>query len=76
MKKIEARVVDSHNLHLSKAIGLKKGANIEIQITPFRNAAVADKKNGLLSSLKKIKIKGPVDFASKIDAYTYGASNE
>jgi CxxC motif-containing protein len=76
MKTIQARVVDSLNLRLSRSIGLKRGANVNVQITPAKKTIPSDKKIGLLTSLKKIKIKGPVDFSRNVDAFTYGAVNE
>jgi hypothetical protein len=76
MKATTARVIDSHNLHLSRSIGLKRGVMVEVQIAPARKTTRADKNDGLLPSLKKIRIKGPVDFSRNVDAYTYGAANE
>jgi len=41
------------------------------QSAPAKKTTSADKKGGLLTSLKKIRIKGPVDFSRSVGSYTY-----
>jgi len=69
MKTLSAKVTGRHQLELSETIPFRKGTTVNVRVTAAKRGA-GDRS--LLSVLRKIRIKGPVDFSKNVHAYASG----